>query len=66
MIIFISRFRKADAPVFTAFEISTISFVPACCLETHAAKPAATAKDTMAAPIGRSSWISILYHAYLC
>ena len=42
-------------------EISSISFVPGFCLETQAAKPPATAKEAIAATIGRSSEISILY-----
>jgi hypothetical protein len=54
MIIFISLLRNAEAPSFTAFEISNISLVPGFCLETQAAKPAATAKEAIAATIGSS------------
>ena len=61
IIIFISLFRNAAAPTLTASEISIISLVPGFCFETHAANTAATAKDAMAAPIGRSSGKSILY-----
>src|SRR4030066_135724 len=61
MMIFISRLRKAAAPTRTASEISIISFVPVFCFETQAANPAATTKDAMPAPIGRSSCTSILY-----
>jgi len=63
--IFISRLRNAEAPTFTALEISIISFVPAGCFEIQATRPAATIKEAMPAPIGKSSGISILYlHAY--
>ena len=65
IIIFISRFTNAEAPSFTAFEISCISFVPGDCFETHTARPPATRKEASTAPIGRNSCKSILYlHAY--
>ena len=60
MIIFISRFRNADAPSLTAFEISIISLVPEGCLVIQATNPPATKKETIPQINGRISAKSIV------
>jgi hypothetical protein len=58
MMILISLFKNAAAPILTAFEISIISFVPAGCFAIHATKPPATKNDAIPAINGSSSEIS--------
>ena len=60
-IIFISRLKNAEAPSFTAFEISIISLLPEGCLVIQATKPPATRKDTIPAMKGKTSEISTVY-----